>query len=126
MRSRNQHALEERDPHLQVTLKADAGLLEEASSGGQAAFELYCATLTVFDTGPKLERLAFRAVIEEDEATLSALLESGRVAWDARNAGGQTLLEVAHERSRFRSIALLQEVRTRTGEAPEDAEQGVE
>jgi len=106
--TRNREQLEARDPNLQVTLKGDMGVLEEATSGGKGAFELYCNTLTMFDTAPKLVKLAFRAVTADDEATLVALLESGRITWASRNAAGQTLIEVAHERSKFRVLHVLQ------------------
>ena len=48
----------------------------------------------------ELEKRAFRAVMKDDKAALSTLLEQG-VGVNCRNAGTHTLLEMAVERHRW-------------------------
>mmetsp|Transcript_63990 Transcript_63990/g.180522 ORF Transcript_63990/g.180522 Transcript_63990/m.180522 type:complete len:253 (+) Transcript_63990:53-811(+) len=97
------------DPRLQDALKEDEGVLEDAAFGqdAQDAFKVYCSALAAFDPGPRLRKFAFQAVISDDDQTLKQMLDSGEVAWDTTNAGGQTLLDVAHERQKDKCREVL-------------------
>jgi len=103
-------ALSLKDQDLHAILQEDPALLAEAPDG-QAAFELYCATLSAFDSGPKLVKEALRAVIRDDVTTIDKLLAERTIRWDTRNAGGQTLLELAHQRCSLRVRRVLEDAK---------------
>merc|ERR1712039_55034 len=66
---------------------------------------------TAFDPGPELARFAFQAVMRDDAEVLRALFDSGGVPWDAKNGGGQTLLEIAMERQKPQARAAIEAAR---------------
>lgn len=100
-------ALQETDVKLRETLEADNDVLSDEAAS--EAMRLYRHALTAFDPGPEQKRLAFQAVIRDDEEMVRTLLEY--VQWDAQNAGGQTLLEVATDRQKFRAQAAIEAAR---------------
>jgi len=89
------------DKNFDAALKEDPGILQEHGAAYEA-LGLYCATVTAFDLAPQFLREALKAVVRDDVATISKLLDERKIAWDTRNQGGQTLLELAIQRSRLR------------------------
>lgn len=109
----DRRGLRDVDTGLQEMLKEDPFVLDDVEIGGQDAFGLYCASLSAFDVGPKLVRQAFMAVARDDVVTIEMLLDERRIAWDTKNAGGQTLLEMACARSRPRVRKQLEIARSK-------------
>eukprot|EP00927_Polykrikos_kofoidii_P077946 TRINITY_DN74826_c0_g1_i1.p1 TRINITY_DN74826_c0_g1~~TRINITY_DN74826_c0_g1_i1.p1 ORF type:complete len:254 (+),score=42.36 TRINITY_DN74826_c0_g1_i1:57-764(+) len=105
-------ALRSNDSRLRVLLDDDKGVLDDEDQA-VGALKLYQDTLGVFDAGPRVKLKAFQAVSRDDAETLSELFDWGGLELDARNKGGQTLLEVAVERRRPRVQELLHRRMTR-------------
>ncbi|CAE7406332.1 unnamed protein product [Symbiodinium sp. CCMP2456] len=89
-------ALAERDPALKEILEQDAAIGQDAAA--DAAFELYRQSLIALDAGQMLTQKAFKCVARDNAEDLRRLFETTSLRWDAENAGGQTLIEVALER----------------------------
>lgn len=104
---RDMTQLQSCDPVIKQLAQEDMGVLEEKDPLVQGALQVYCSTVSAFDPGPNLRKLAFQAVLRNDVQTLKNMLDCGQVQWDTRNAGGQTLLEVAHERQKDACKELL-------------------
>eukprot|EP00929_Paragymnodinium_shiwhaense_P004553 TRINITY_DN10559_c0_g1_i1.p1 TRINITY_DN10559_c0_g1~~TRINITY_DN10559_c0_g1_i1.p1 ORF type:complete len:334 (+),score=50.18 TRINITY_DN10559_c0_g1_i1:144-1004(+) len=117
------------DASLQEALAEDAQLLarprqdiwgratEEAT--GAAAFTLYKETLTAFDAAPKVLKQAFRATAADDVETLRTLFGMKVITLEVRNAGGDSLIDVARQRHSRKCLSLLQELEEK-GMQPEE------
>jgi len=100
--------LEKLDEGLKEVLAEDRGVLDDAPGEARGAMRLYRSSLAAFDPGPDIRRAAFQAATRDDVEALEALLDKcGSSLQDARNAAGQTLLEVARERGSPGAVLLL-------------------
>jgi len=95
----------EEDSTLETALGQDAALA--------GALGVYRSALGALDPAPEHKRCAFQAVMRDDAELLRALFDSGSVPWDAKNGGGQTLLDVAMERKKSRCQFAIQRARDR-------------
>jgi len=96
-----------RDRNLHEALADDAGVLNDEQFA-QNAMKLYASTIRAFDPHPDLCKQAFKAVVSDDTDALQEVLLKPDFRFDsARNACGQTLLEVARERKKPKVEALL-------------------
>ncbi|CAJ1421396.1 unnamed protein product [Effrenium voratum] len=87
-------ALQQRDPALQEVMQDELHFPE-----AEAALELYRRSLIALDAD-RMRQQAFRAVVNDDAEDLRRLFTETTLRWDAENAGGQCLMEVALERQR--------------------------
>ncbi|CAJ1352679.1 unnamed protein product, partial [Effrenium voratum] len=85
-------ALQQRDPALQELMQDELHFPE-----AEAALELYRRSLIALDAD-RMRQQAFRAVVNDDAEELRRLFTETTLRWDAENAGGQCLMEVALER----------------------------
>eukprot|EP00439_Symbiodinium_sp_Y106_P038037 s907_g4.t1 len=103
-------ALAERDPALKEILEQDAAAIGH-DAAADAAFELYRQSLIALDAGQMLTQKAFKCVARDNAEDLRRLFETTSLRWDAENAGGQTLIEVALERQKARVQVVIKEMR---------------
>eukprot|EP00933_Yihiella_yeosuensis_P007130 TRINITY_DN11203_c1_g1_i1.p1 TRINITY_DN11203_c1_g1~~TRINITY_DN11203_c1_g1_i1.p1 ORF type:complete len:259 (-),score=80.41 TRINITY_DN11203_c1_g1_i1:98-826(-) len=110
--------LQEFDKRLKQVVADDQNALAK-DPATKEAFKLYMSSLLAFDPGPEARKLAFKAITRDNLEELRWLLESGGLEWDAKNSGGQSLLEVAIERERPDCVALIEEAKKRQEGASE-------
>ncbi|CAE7028735.1 unnamed protein product [Symbiodinium natans] len=103
-------ALAARDPALKEILEQDATAIGQ-DVAADAAFELYRQSLIALDAGQMLTQKAFKAVAKDNAEDLRRLFDTTSLRWNAENAGGQSLIEVALERSRFSATEVIKEMR---------------
>eukprot|EP00746_Dinoflagellata_sp_MGD_P000338 gnl/MRDRNA2_/MRDRNA2_100603_c0_seq1.p1 gnl/MRDRNA2_/MRDRNA2_100603_c0~~gnl/MRDRNA2_/MRDRNA2_100603_c0_seq1.p1 ORF type:complete len:194 (+),score=72.91 gnl/MRDRNA2_/MRDRNA2_100603_c0_seq1:98-679(+) len=96
--------LGEHDARLKQLLESD----DLSDPQAAAALKLYRDSFMAFAAGRDVEKDAFQAVMKDDVEALKALLDGG-LPIDIKNPGGQTMMEVAKERTKAGVMALLAE-----------------
>mmetsp|Transcript_5100 Transcript_5100/g.8915 ORF Transcript_5100/g.8915 Transcript_5100/m.8915 type:complete len:254 (+) Transcript_5100:59-820(+) len=96
------------DSQLDELLTFDEDILKRPGSTG--ALALYRASLMALDPMDDWRREAFQAVVEDNREKLARVLSESGLELDVKNSGGQTLLEEARLRRRWRTEGLLVEL----------------
>merc|ERR1712216_855081 len=114
----NLEVLAQMDKRLKRLVESDVALQSLMKEGGtgledpktKAALALYRDSFMALEGyGRNVEKEAFQAVMRDDAPALKALLARG-VRHALRNGGGQTLLQLAQERSKENCEQALVEV----------------
>mmetsp|Transcript_113904 Transcript_113904/g.302695 ORF Transcript_113904/g.302695 Transcript_113904/m.302695 type:complete len:197 (-) Transcript_113904:142-732(-) len=117
LRAGDVRALAHMDRRLQALLNPD-DLAQLRKDGeltdpkARQALKLYCESFMSLEAAQKgvscsTAKEAFQAVMQDDAEALASLLDAG-ASPELKNAGGHTLLDLAHERGKFACKELLQ------------------